>query len=223
MREEDMLIRVAVPVALQDGRNFVRCEVVVKTLWVLYVLVVGDTTILRYFLIESREQEMCLIAFTEIGAIEQEFEMRRALLRVIATSVEIIDVETNAKALACIHSKLSRKSVFTRYSVTCGVVCKVRDRRQRVREMKLIYGRYNIIVWLRKDKLLCFRTIDKYAMYARRTEIARRVILTTQTRCKDRVHKHVRHGVNSSFPLVAKTRIDRPYPYAARYNFVRTQ
>ena len=53
----------------------------------LYILVVGDAAVLRNLLVESGEQQMSLIAFAEIRAVEQELEVRRALLRIVAASV----------------------------------------------------------------------------------------------------------------------------------------
>ena len=66
----------------------------------LYILIVGDAAVLRNLLVESGKQQMSLIAFAEIRAVEQELEVRRALLRIVAASVEIVDDEADAEALS---------------------------------------------------------------------------------------------------------------------------
>ena len=64
MREEDVLVIISVPVFFEHGRNFALCETLLEEVWMLDIVIVGDTSILRYLLVERGEEEVCLILVT---------------------------------------------------------------------------------------------------------------------------------------------------------------
>ena len=64
MREEDVLVIISVPVLFEHGRNFALCETLLEEVWMLDIVIVGDTSILRYLLVERGEEEVCLILVT---------------------------------------------------------------------------------------------------------------------------------------------------------------
>ena len=76
---------------------------------------------------------------------------------------------------------------------------------------------------LREDELVGLGSVDEDAVDARRTEVARRVVLATQARGVDGVHEHVRHGVYLRLLTVAELRVDGPHLYAARHFLVGTE
>ena len=64
MREEDVLVIISVPVLFEHGRNFALCETLLEEVWMLDIVIVGDTSILRYLLVERGKEEVCLILVT---------------------------------------------------------------------------------------------------------------------------------------------------------------
>ena len=186
-----MLVVVSVPVVLQNSRYLVGGEVVVEALWVRYVVVVGDASVLRHLLMVGGEEQVCLVVVAEIGAEHRVVEVRRALVLVVATAVYVVEYEAYAQPLASVHAKLGVQVVLTVGSVSCRIVGYVGDGRQRVEEVERADGLYEEVVRLREQELLGGHAVYEYAVYAWRTEVAGSVVFTLQTCGEYRVHEHV--------------------------------
>ena len=95
--EEEVEMVVAVPVALEH-RGYLALGIrVAETLGVGDVVVVGDTAVLRHFLMVGGEHRVHLVAVTDMGEIERGTEVRRALVGVISAGVEVVELESEAE------------------------------------------------------------------------------------------------------------------------------
>ena len=218
-----MLVVIAVPVVLQNGRNLVCGKVVVKALGVQHKVVVGYTAVLRHLLVVGREEKVCLVAVAEVGAIHRVVEVGRALVLVVAASVDIVEVEAHAQSFARVHAKLSREMVLAVCAVSCRVVCEVCERRQRVGEMECRHRLHEIVVRLCEEKLSVVLTVNEHAVYAWRADVAQGVVFASETCPEDGVHEHVGHGVELCLSYVSKAFVHGPHLYALRNLLVGAQ
>ena len=136
--------------------------------------------------------------------------MSGALVLIVTTAIDIIEIEANANSLAGIHGKLCFEMIFTIVLVTAFLKGDVCDRGEGVDEMELIYFGDEEIVRLCEIKLLWFLPIGKNAVQAWRAQIAQRVVFAIFSFSKDRVHVHVLKGIGFRSGAVTKTFVHRP-------------
>ena len=128
MIEEHMNAIVSVPVLSQHCRYFVLSESLLKEFWVLDIVVVGDTTILCSLLMQGGELEMRLVTISQVGAPHGVLEVRCALVVVVATSILIVESESQAQSFASIDSKYSLEVILAIRAVSAAVERYVGDR-----------------------------------------------------------------------------------------------
>ena len=218
-----MLVVVAVPVLSEHRRYLVLGIVVSEGFGMRDVVIVGDTAVFGHLLVVGRGEKMGLIALTQIGAIHRIVEMRGSLAVVVATGVEIVEVETDAELLARVDTELRREVILSVGAVAAVVIREVGEGRERVGEVKLADGLHEIVVGLGEDKLPLVVSVNEDAGLSRRAEVARSVIFATQSRGEDSVGKHVRHGVEWRGRTVAKALVDGPDVDALGDLFVRSE
>ena len=208
--EKYMLVVVAVPVLAQHRRNVRCCIVFGEQFGVGDIVVVGDTAVLRHFLVVGRHEQVCLIAVSHIRTIHGVVEMRRTLVGIVTTAIDIVEFEAHADALACVNTKFGSEMVFSRCPAARCVERDVGERRERIGKMELVYGGEEKIVGLGKDKLAVLGTVYEYPVGTRGTQIASGVVLSTQTSGENGVGEHVRQGVGHGKSAVPKPLVYGP-------------
>ena len=121
MGEEDVLVVVTIPVLLQDGRDFVRSIIVCKQLWMLDVVIVGNTSVFGHLLVVRTEEDMRLVAVAQIGSPHGVFEVGGALGIVESAAIFVVESESATQLLVGIYGKHSSEVILTIGSVTTAV------------------------------------------------------------------------------------------------------
>ena len=152
MGEENVLVVVSVPVPFKYRRDFIGYKFALEALGVGDVFVAENTTVLRNLLVVRGEKKMCLVVITEIAAIQGEVEKCGVLCLIVAAPVKIVELEAATQTLVGIDGKLRGDVVFTFGLVAAFVIGDVGDWRERIGEMKVLYGREEIVVRLCEDK-----------------------------------------------------------------------
>ena len=140
VREVVRLEVIPVVRVIQHGRNILRAILLRKTLWVVYVLVILDTTVLRILLVPEVRPEMHLVAFPPVVAKEVGVEDRVLRRVVVASAIKIIYEESDATHLVDVGGKVRPDTVLARLSVAATVVGQVGERAQRVGEAEVLEG-----------------------------------------------------------------------------------
>ena len=160
MRQEEVEVIVAVPVAAEDSGNLILVVGGVVSLRVQNVFVAGDTAALGGFLVVCGEHGVHAVLVAQIRAIEGSTEVGCRLVGVVATCISIVQVEANTDTFAGIDGKLCLQVVLTVGLVTAVVVGNIGDGRQCVGVVQLVGGTVDKAVALDEGKLLGFRTVN---------------------------------------------------------------
>ena len=211
VREEHVDVIVAVPRLTEPRGDFVQAEVGLVVLGVGHVVVVGDTAVLGYLLVVGREEQVSLIAVAEIGTVEREVEVRRALILVVSAGVNVVELEAEAQLLVGVDGEVGLEAVLTVDIGTAREIRQVGERRVGVGEVELVDWLDEVVERLQEHELLGLLAVDENAVQARRAEVPRGVVFASFTRREDVVHEHVLQGVGFGRPHVAKALIDRPH------------
>ena len=154
---------------------------------------------------------MSLISVTEIGSVHRIIEMRRALIAVVAASIDVIEMEADADPFTCISSELCCEMIFAVRSVARIVVAEVRERGKGIGEMELLRLFDEEVIRLGENELISFRAVNIDAIDAQSSQVSSRVEFSTQTSREDGIHEHVGECVGGGGSDISKPGIDGPY------------
>ena len=158
---------------------------------------------------------MRLVAVADVGAVHEILEVRCALVGIVATSVEIVEVESKAQSLVYVHSVFCHKMILAIGAVARAVVGEVGEWRQSVGEVKFVDRCHHIVVGLGEYELSLVVAVDENTVHTWSSNISCGVVFATQSCGEDSVGIHVRHGVYHSGTLVAESAVYSPYLNAA--------
>ena len=176
-----MLVVITVPVFRHHHRDLFQRIALREDFRMGDVVIIGDTSVLCHLLVIGREEDMGLIVVTEIRAVHRIVKMRSALTGIVATGIEIVDIESYTQPLSGIHTKLGYKMVLTVHTVTATVITQIGKWRQRIGKMKLCRILHKKVVRLYKEEILTGRPVGINTVDARCTVITRRIVFTSQT------------------------------------------
>jgi hypothetical protein len=132
MREIEVEGILIVPVRLEHNGYLLSCVGILVCLGVDYVVVIGYTSILCHLHVVERHIEVCLVALSLIGSPEGVIEERDALVFIIASAIDIMELKAETEALVYVIGEEHTQMVFSIGLIATGGVEEVGDRRQSV-------------------------------------------------------------------------------------------
>ena len=163
-----MLRLVTVPVLRQHRGNFALRILFSKQFWMRDVVVVGDATIFRCFMLVGRGHQVHLIFVATIRTVQRATEVRLALVLVVATGIVVIQIESKAQLFVGIYGKLRIDMVLTVLLVTTVVVANVGIWRQRVQKVEVLWLFTHIIVAVNEVELAVWLAVNEDTAQSRR-------------------------------------------------------
>ena len=220
MREIEVEGVLIVPVRLEHNGYLLSCVGILVCLGVDYVVVIGYASVLCHLHVVEGHIEICLIALSLIGSPEGVVKEGRALVVVIASTIEVIELKAETEALVDISGEEHPHVVLSVGLVATGGIEEVGNGRESIGIEQ--FGRLGkeisvgLEIGIAREEV----AVGGKACYAWGAEVARSVVFAIPACGEYTVHEEALDGITLCWHDIAELLVNSPDAYALGYLLV---
>ena len=194
MCEFGFLVFISVPCFAEQCRYVLRAITLLETLWIGDIFVIFYAAVLRHLQVVVVDIGVHVVAVAKIVAKKRAAELAVGLVVIVATSVEVVGLESYARLFVDVCGKIGMQPLLSIGAVAHLVIRQISEGGECVGETEIVESAYEERVGPKKHRSMHL-SIHIDARKARGAQVAQNAILTVVAACLVKGLEHVHHRV----------------------------